>query len=302
VVVTWNLRDALRACLRSLAAQTHRRLEILVVDNCSTDGSIEMVRLEFPAVRLLLTGRNLGFAEGANLGIAASRASWVVTLNNDAIVEPGWAAALAAAAAGAEPRCGMLQSLMLYQFRPGTINSSGLILRGDGCGMDRDEGAAAETSSSIEEIFCPTAGAAAYRRTMLEELRGRAGYFDARHFMYYEDLDLGWRARLRGWSARTVPGAVVHHAWHASTVRHGARWLIQIGEINRLRTLLKNASLRFLAATSVRSVRGVGRLLRVGGGAAARRLAAAVLQSVAARSRATVDRRALEASWVDRVR
>ena len=99
VIVNWNSRDDLRACLESLAAQTYRDLEILVVDNGSTDGSAAMVSASFPACRLLAQPGNIGFAEGCNRGIEAATGEWVATLNNDCVAEPGWAQAIVEAAA-----------------------------------------------------------------------------------------------------------------------------------------------------------------------------------------------------------
>jgi len=303
VVVNWNLRGQLHACLASLARQTHRDLEVIVVDNGSTDGSAAMVRAEFPDVAVLPQPDNLGFAEGANRGIAASRGAWVATLNNDAVAEPDWAKALAEAAATADANCGMLQSLLLYSRRPGTINSTGLSVTSSGHGRDRAEGQP-QRELVPEDVFCPTAGAAAYRRAMLEAVQLPSGYFDRNHFLYYEDLDLGWRARLAGWTARYVPGAVVRHHWHASTDRIEAARLHEIAEINRLRTLVKNASLPFLVRTARASARSMASLVRHGGPGTLRRLGAALWQSAAARrwvtAQAMLDRREVERRWVVR--
>jgi GT2 family glycosyltransferase len=136
----------------------------------------------------------------------------------------------------------MLQSLLLYQSRRDTINSTGVELTRSGGGRDRKEGQPRAAGEVPDEVFCPTAGAAAYRRTMLEAVHMSGGYFDRSHFMYYEDMDLGWRARLAGFSAQYVPGSVVYHRWHGSTERRGRSWLLATAGINRLRTILKNAS------------------------------------------------------------
>jgi len=303
VVVNWNLRGQLHACLTSLARQSLRDLEVIVVDNGSTDGSAAMVRAEFPDVVVVPQPDNLGFAEGANRGIAASRGAWVATLNNDAVAEPDWAKALADAAEGAEPTCGMLQSLLLYSRRPGTINSTGIRVTARGYGRDRDEGRSAREPVA-EDVFCPTAGAAAYRRVMLEAIRLPSGYFDRNHFLYYEDLDLGWRARLAGWTARYVPGSIVRHHWHASTDRIEPARLHEIAEINRLRTLVKNASLPFLVRTAPGSARSMAGLVRRGGRETLRRLGAALWESATARrwvsAMSVVGRTEIERAWVRR--
>jgi hypothetical protein len=301
VIVNWNLKDDLRGCLASLAAQTATDFETLVVDNGSEDGSGDMVAAEFPAVTLLRETENLGFAEACNRGIAASHGEWAVMLNNDTVVDPGFVEALSSAAREAPANCGMLQTLMLYQGRPGTINSTGIELTYSGGGRDRDEGKPGDGKLVVEEIFCPTAGAAAYRRAMLDEIALPDGVFDRRHFMYYEDLDLGWRARLAGWSASFVPGAIVHHRWHGSSVRHGRSWLEAIACTNRLRTLIKNASIPFILRTTPRTALEVGKIAWHGRWAGVTRLARAIGESTAARRRVTdltkVARRDVERTW-----
>lgn len=302
VVVNWNARDHLRACLASLRAQSYRDLEIIVVDNGSSDGSPDMVAREFPECVLLREPVNLGFAEACNRGITASRGAWVAMLNNDCVADPEWARALAAAAAQSDQRLGMLQSLMLFLDRPGVVNSTGIELTRLGGGRDRDRDRRREAiAASPAEIFCPTAGAAAYRRTMLDAIRLSAGYFDAGHFMYFEDLDLGWRARLGGWEARFVPEAVVHHQWHGSVDRHGASWLVVLSGVNRVRTLLKNASPALIVQTLPLTLWEVGEIAWHGGFGALLRLAAASRDSIALRrevsSMRRVPRRAVERAW-----
>jgi GT2 family glycosyltransferase len=247
VVVNWNSREDLAACLESLRLQTHRDLEIVVVDNGSTDGSVELMRNRFPECKLLAERENLGFAEACNRGIDASSGEWVAMLNNDAVADEGWAEALVRAAERCPAHCGMLQSLMLFMHDPSVVNSTGIELLTNGRGRDRLEGSHRTDVSAAVEIFCPTAGAAAYRRTMLDRIRLATGYFDRSHFMYYEDLDLGWRARLAGWSAMLVPDSVVRHKYQASTKRRTRSWLRVVSRTNRARTLAKNASPHLLA-------------------------------------------------------
>lgn len=302
VVVNWNSRADLEACLESLRAQTHRELEVVVIDNASTDGSVEMVRARHPEVRLLAQADNLGFAEACNLGIDATTGPWVAMLNNDATAEPRWAEALVEAARGAPAACGMLQSLMLLQRDRDRVNSTGIELTRSGGGRDRDEGALRPTRLELEEIFCPTAGAAAYRRAMLSAVRLPVGYFDRDHFCYYEDMDLGWRARLAGWSALYVPASVVFHRYHGSTARRGKSWLVVTSRTNRLRTLVKNASWRFVVATSPQSAADIAKVLWFGRASAAVGLVRAVRAGLAQRGRVselcTGSREQVERAWI----
>lgn len=303
VIVNWNSQGDLMVCLESLARQTHQELEIIVVDNGSTDGSAQAVRARYPKCVVLDEDQNLGFAEGCNRGIAASHGEWVALLNNDTIADRDWAAHLVAAAEAAPPSCGMLQSVLLFMDRPSEINSTGIILTAWGSGNDRSEGERIDDLCE-EEIFCPTAGACAYRREMLEQIRLPVGYFDRDHFMYFEDLDLGWRARLAGWTAQLVPESIVLHKYQASAARHGRAWMIVLSHRNRLRTLIKNASPSFLARTMPRTLEEILRLFRYEGVRTVVPLARAVVESTRYRrfvtQMARSSREGVEATWVGR--
>ena len=302
VVVNWNSRDDLQACLASLRAQTHRDLEIVVVDNGSTDDSCDVVRRDHPHVVLLEQSENLGFAEGCNRGIAATNGEWVAMLNNDTVADPRWAEALVDAAAICAPTCGMLQSVMLLMDRPDEINATGIALTATGAGFARQEGQP-RSAAIAEEIFCATAGAAAYRRAMLDAVKLPTGYFDREYFMYYEDLDLGWRARIAGWSARLVPESVVLHRHQGSSRRFGARWLAAISRTNRLRTLIKNASRSFLVRTLGQRIRDCVELLWHARAKGAIDLPGVIVSSWAQRAHVTAiakeRREAVEQRWID---
>jgi GT2 family glycosyltransferase len=136
---------------------------------------------------------------------------------------------------------------------------------------------------------------------MLDQIRLTTGYFDRSHFMYFEDLDLGWRARLAGWEALYVPESMVRHKWHGSTDRHGAAWLAVLSGINRIRTQIKNASPWLMTKTSPVTAVETLEIARHAGIDGLRRLAAAVRESIALRREveqlARVGRRAVERTW-----
>lgn len=268
VIVNWNAHLLLRACLQSIDAALAPDAEAIVVDNGSTDGSSAMVKLEFPSAVLVEAGRNAGFAEGCNLGISAARGRWIATLNNDAVAAPGWLDALRAAARGAPPRLGMIQCRMLFAHDPSLVNSTGVCLFDDGRAEDRDYGRPAASVSAGAEIFCPTAGAALYRRAMLDEVRLPSGWFDRTFFLYNEDVDLGWRCRLAGWDARYQPDATVLHDAHATSGRRGWRFVKSQCASNRIRTILKNASTGFITRTLGRTAFDLLRIPAMGGGRA----------------------------------
>jgi GT2 family glycosyltransferase len=303
ITVNWNSREDLAACLESLVLQSHQELEVIVVDNASEDGSVELVRSRFPQFKLLPQTTNLGFAQGCNVGIAAASGSWIALLNNDAVADRLWAETLVRAASRVPESCGMLQCLMLYQRTPPKVNSTGIELTRGGSGRDRGEGADPPAAGSPwEPILCPTGGAAAYRRTMLDAIKLSTGYFDAPHFCYYEDLDLGWRARLCGYDALYVPESIVHHKYHGSTERRSSQWLVQMSVTNRARTLLKNASWPFLLRTALGLADGLRKLWWVCGRAALPQYFEAVRLSMQLRAevekKRSLSRRAVERRWV----
>ena len=119
-----------------------------------------------------------------------------------------------------------------------------------------------------------------YRRAMLEEVRLPSGILDRNYFMYFEDLDLGWRCRLAGWDAFYVPTAVVYHTVHASSKRHGAKFVQRHCKRNRIRTLLKNGSVPFLVRSFPKTILDVGALVMWDGLGALLEIVNAVQDSV----------------------
>jgi GT2 family glycosyltransferase len=247
LVVNWNARDDLERCLVSLEAQTDTDFEVVVVDNGSQDGSCELVRERFSDVVLVATGENLGFAEGCNRGLMATSGSWVATLNNDAEADPHWIETLRRVARQGGDDLGMVQSRILFRKRPGFTNSTGVLIHRDGTFIDRDFDQPVDPHARLEEVFCASAGAALYRREMLDSTILGSGYFDRTFFMYFEDVDLGWRCRLAGWRALYAPEATVLHDFHGSSSRQAAHFVRLHCCRNRVRTMLKNASLIYIA-------------------------------------------------------
>lgn len=223
VVVTWNGHHHLRRSLPALLSQQlpdGAAFEVLVVDNASQDGTAEYLAAlmtQDDRVRLLKNARNEGFAAPNNRAFLQARGEFIATLNNDTLPQPGWLAALLAPARRV-PRVGSVASKMVFDHAPGIIQSAGIGIDRAGIAWDRLVGRPVQASEAVAvEVFGASAGAALYRRTMLEELGG----FDARFFMYLEDVDLAWRARLAGWEAVYAPDAVVRHA-HSASAKEGS--------------------------------------------------------------------------------
>ena len=313
VIVNWNSAHDLSECLRSLERQTTAPHEIIVVDNGSHDGSAALVRERFPTVKLIANTANLGFAPAVNQGIQRASGEWVATLNNDTVADPRWIERLQAAAnaapTGADEAAsalGMLQSCIVFKDRPDTLNSTGLLLFKDATAADRGvRTPSAQSNDWPLDIFCPTAGAAAYRRSMLEQVRLPVGVFDASFFMYYEDVDLGWRCRLAGFRARYVPDAVVYHAFQGSSRRHGNRFVVRQCTKNRLIALARNASPELLLRSLPKTLSELLWLAAFGGRGALREVTPRVLHAFREeRAQVTAllarDRRSVERAWLAR--
>jgi GT2 family glycosyltransferase len=243
VVVTWNRRELLQACLASLARQTHPRFEVVVVDNGSEDGSAAMVRdlvASYPVpLRLIANSSNRGFCAANNQGFAASQAELVALLNNDAEAEPGWLEALEAAIR-LHDDVGMAASKILVwedPRRPGSekIDKCGHLIYPDGQNRGRGSGQLDHGQfNRVEEVLWPDGCAAMYRRAMLEDVGG----FDEEFFAYADDAELGLRGRIAGWRCFYAPGAVVRHHRGATLGIGSARRLTLI-ERNRVLLVVK---------------------------------------------------------------
>jgi len=221
------------------------------------------VTREFPTVKVLATGGNLGFAAGNNLAIAGSGARYVVLLNNDTRVRPGWLAALVALA-DQDPRAGSVQAKLVFADRPAVIQSAGTLLLSDGSGGDRGSGEEDHGQyDRREEIFAACGASALYRREALDEV----GALDESFFMYYEDTDLAWRLRLAGWTVLYEPAAVVEHT-HAGSAQAGSAFMRFHADRNRLFMVLKNAPWRFVLSSFAALARRAA-VAPAGGGAAA---------------------------------
>lgn len=215
IVVTFNGRKFLDNCLTALSEQSYRDFEIILVDNASSDDSADFVAARFPGVRIVRNPVNLGFAGGVNSGIRAARGEFILLLNNDTVPDPDFIGKLVRPVLG-ENDTGMCAAKML--FPDGRINSAGICISLSGASWDRGRGQPDDGQyDREEEVFGPCGGAAVYRRRMLDQI----GLFDEDLFLFMEDVDLAFRARLAGWRCIYVPGARVFHH-HGGTAGVGS--------------------------------------------------------------------------------
>ena len=208
IVVNWNGGAMLRDALASLLAQTWPALEVILVDNGSTDSSVEQAERCFGDKLLVIrNAKNEGFARGNNVGFAAARGEWVFLMDSDAVCDPDVIEELMRFVAD-KPDVGQLACRVVQADKPHIFDSAGLLLYPDGVSRSRgwqekDQG----QYDRPEEVLAPHGCACALRKLMLD----RIGGFDEDFFCYFEDLDLGVRGQLAGWKCWYVPGTRVHH-------------------------------------------------------------------------------------------
>lgn len=208
VIVNYNGKRFLGECLSSLFAQAYRNMEVFVVDNASSDDSIEFIRNNFGDIKIIRQDKNLGFAKGNNIAIRQARGAYVATLNNDTVVEKKWLSELVNAME-LDKRIGICASKILFYNNRNIINSSGICVdKISGFTWDRGFGDKdGEKYKERQAVFGACAAAALYRKDMLDQI----GLFDEDFFAYHEDVDLAWRAQLYGWKCMYVPAAIVYH-------------------------------------------------------------------------------------------
>ncbi len=256
VVLNYNGRHLLDACLGSLA-RLATPIEAVVADNGSSDGSLEHLRQHHPQVRAIDLGGNLGFARGYNQALAQVDCPWLALLNNDATLAPDWAAALLDYAR-AHPHAGILGGKLLFAAQPGaaqpqaahgpasprpTLQCAGASFTNAGTAFEIGWGQA-DTGQfdRPREVGAVPGAAMLVRREVWRELGG----FEGSYWAYLEDVDLCWRAWLRGHEVHYVPGAVAHHTFGASFGGRASPRRIYWMQRNRLANMLTHLQARSL--------------------------------------------------------
>lgn len=209
IIPNYNGIRYIEDCLSSLAGEPAR---VILVDNGSTDGSRELVEKKFPQTEIIALEQNQGFCQAVNLGVEASKTTYVILLNNDTRVEKGFVRALENALDRDKKACsGSAQMVNLRQ--PTQIDDAGDYYCALGWAFAAGKDRPREKYQTPREIFSACGGACIYRREVFLQI----GMLDENHFAYLEDVDLGYRARLFGYRSLYVPEAVVYHAGSASS-------------------------------------------------------------------------------------
>lgn len=244
IVVNWNGLALLDECFESLSRQTWQNKEFILVDNGSTDGSLELLAKwaqRLGRAKTIFLPTNTGFCKANNIAFKQASGEWIALFNSDAVAEPDWLEQLVSHARS-EEGIGMLASKIFFQHPSNVIDKAGHLIYWDG--QNRGRGTM-ETDvgqyEKAEEILWPDACAALYHRRLFEDVDG----FDETFFAFGDDADLGMRARLLGWKAWYVPTAVVRHR-HSASFGAYSPFKVMLVERNRLLLAVKSFPLSLL--------------------------------------------------------
>jgi len=235
IILNWNGLEHLKTCLPSVISQNYENLEIILVDNGSTDGSIEYIQQNFDTIKLICNLTNVGFAKGNNIGMEIASGKYIAVLNNDTELDENWVNGFVETAEK-HPDAGMFACKILSYYDRNLIDCVGHLIYPDGLSRGRGRGEMNQGQyDQIDEIAFPSGCAALYRKEMLDQI----GLFDETFFIYVEDSDLGMRGRLAGWKCLYVPKAVVYHKYSATMGGYSPQKALLV-ERNRIWFVIKN--------------------------------------------------------------
>ena len=251
VMVTWQVMEFVKDCLDSIYSQNYENFELIIVDNGSNDGFPDFIKNNYKNVTLVENKKNEGFCKANNQGILKANGEFIFTLNADVVLEKDFIKNILDDAVSENVDVGMFCGKMLRADKK-TIDSTGLILSKSRRFYDRgseklDKG---QFDSDDFNIFGVCAGAAIYRREMLEKVKLDNQYFDENFFFLGEDFDLSYRAKLKGYQAKYIPKSVCYHM--RGSAPHNNKFKQILSFRNRYYILLKYETLKSLLPSAHR--------------------------------------------------
>ena len=237
VIVNYNGMEYLPVCLESLYCSDYPDFSVIIVDNGSMDNSVNWIKKHYPQVTLIQSAQNLGFGRANSIGVEHGTAPYTALLNNDTKVDKDWLRQLVESMLDNET-CGAVCSKLLFMDAPNLVNAAGGGMNFIGYGYDHDFFSVdKKEDKGIKDVFFPTAAACLIKRSVFKDIGG----FDKTFFMYHEDVDLGWRMWLKGYSVKYISDSIVYHAFGGTSLKSGSmEFRNRLGLRHALRSLLKN--------------------------------------------------------------
>ena len=249
IIVTFNSDKFIKHCLDYFAGQSNRGLEVIIIDNGSTDDTVKLISRDYPDVVLIKNNDNIGPAKARNQGIEIARGEWVLTLDCDTVPEKNFLVNFDKIKENLAPDIGIIQPKIL-QYDKRTIYSTGIFL--SWLRRFYDIGRGEIDNGQFEEqkfVFAACSAAAFYRRNMLDRIKEKSVFFDENFFFLVEDIDLAWRARNRGYKTLYYPKAVCYHRGNSSGVNKKFRQYLSLR--NKYLLLQKNDEIKGLKKISL---------------------------------------------------
>jgi len=244
-IVTYNSADDIARCLQAVEAQTYPISQIIVVDNASSDCTVEQVESQSYLItdQLLLVRNqaNVGFAPAHNQAITLSSTDYILVLNPDVTLEPDYIKLLIEVMQE-RADIGSATGKLLLSSNPDVVDSTGLIMNNNCRAFDRGAGDLASQWNESGEIFGASGAAALYSRTMIEDISVQDEFFDSDFFAYKEDVDVAWRAQLLGWNSYYLAVAIGYHVrgWKQGGRNAQPLFIRRVSYINRYKMMYKN--------------------------------------------------------------
>lgn len=235
IIPNYNGKHFLEPCLQSLEKQTYQEFMVMVVDNGSKDGSVELLEKKYPNVQLVKRDKNYGFSNAVNIGIKKANTPYVLLLNNDTETDTQFIERLAGVIKR-DPKIFSVSSKMLNYIDRTVMDDAGDMLTIIGWHFQRGVGRQEVHYQTTTEVFSACAGAAIYRK----EIFGKIGYFDEGHFAYLEDIDVGFRARIYGYKNVYCPDARVYHVGSGTSGSKYNDFKVKLSARNSIYLMYKN--------------------------------------------------------------
>lgn len=235
IIPNYNGIKYIRDCLDALRNQTMKEFDTIIVDNASTDGSMDVVMEEYPEVKTKILDQNYGFCHAVNVGIGMTKTKYLILLNNDTKAEPDFVKALYETISRYNDTFAVA-SKMLQMYDNDKIDAAGDLYCALGWAFSLGKDHNKSKYESESEVFSACAGAAIYRKDVFDQI----GYFDEMHFSYLEDVDVCYRARIMGYKNRYTNKAVVYHAGSGTTGSRYNSFKVRLAARNSWYVIYKN--------------------------------------------------------------